>query len=73
MSKKQSINIETIGLQSYLDSTKDRHNGEGYDRFVFYLQPKIKLGFSTIGRIMNVNRLTISRWADIYRKEQDNG
>jgi len=64
--------IERMGLKSYLEGTKAQHNGEGYDRFVYYLRPELKLSPAAIGRLMNVSRNTIRKWTAIYRKEQEN-
>ena len=73
MPNQLSVSIEKTGLKNYLEATKDDHNGEGYDRFLFYLRPEFKLKFTTIGRLMNVSRNTIRKWAAVHGKEQGNG
>lgn len=72
MPKQLSISIEKIGLKKYLNDTKVHHNNQGYDQFVFYLTPEVKLGHTAIGRLMNVNRNTIRRWAEVHGKEISN-
>ena len=70
MNNQPSISIEKIGLKTYLEDTKKQHNGEGYDRFIFYLNPELKLGYTTIGRLMNASRNTVRKWALVHKKEQ---
>ena len=69
MSNQPSVNIEKIGLKNYLESTKVHHNNQGYDQFIFYLRPELKLGHTAIGRLMNVTRNTIRRWVAVHDKE----
>ena len=72
MPKQFSVNIEKIGLEKYLNDTKEEHNNQGYDVFIFLRDPELKIGPSAIGRIMNVHRNTIRRWIEIYNKEEKN-
>lgn len=68
MSKVKKISIRVIGLQPYLNSTSDVHNGQGYNDFCFYM--KYKVPKSSIGRMFNVNNIaTIKKWAKIYEEE----
>lgn len=73
MTKQLSISIEKIGLKKYLQDTKDSHNNQGYEEFIFYINPKLKIGQTAIGRLMNVHRNTIRRWVEVYEKEKKNG
>lgn len=70
MLKGKTVNIETIGLKNYLEETKEAHNGEGYDRFIFYIRPELNIKNTVIGRLMGVNRRTIERWIEVYEKEK---
>lgn len=72
MLKGKAVNIETIGLEKYLEETKEYHNGEGYDRFIFYIRPELNIKNTVIGRLMNVNRRTVERWIEVHDKEQTN-
>ena len=72
MPKQLSVNIEKIGLKKYLEDTKAQHNNQGYEAFVFFLTPQVKLGHTAIGRLMNVNRNTVRRWAEVHGKETTN-
>ncbi len=62
--------IDDIGLVAWLDQTKDKHKGLGYDEFV----KRLTLGVnkSNIARMFNVDRSTILRWAIAYEAEQEN-
>ena len=73
MSNQWSVKISELGLKKYLDETKDRHNGEGYDRFVFYMKPELRMNNAAVGRIFSVTRKTISKWKKIYLEEQGRG
>lgn len=64
-----SVNIEKIGLKKYLEDTRVLHNNQGYEEFIFYLRPEVKLGHTAIGRLMNVTRNTVRRWVEVYKKE----
>lgn len=70
MPNQFSTSIEKDGLKNHLESTKSDHNGEGYERFIFYLTPEFKLKPAAIGRLMNVSRNTIRKWIAVHRKEQ---
>lgn len=72
MPSQLSVSIEKTGLKKHLNETKAIHNNQGYDQFVFYLTPELKLGYTAIGRLMNVDRNTARKWANIYHKEQQN-
>lgn len=61
--------IQEIGLEKYLDSTRDDHNGFGYDELVKRIQ--LKEPKSVIARAFGVDRRTIDNWIEVYEKEAE--
>lgn len=61
--------IEEIGLKRYLDDTAGYHKQIDYAQFVEIVNREPNK--SEIARLMGVERRTISRWLEIYDKEQE--
>lgn len=61
--------IEFIGLKEHLESTKDKHNGHGYDKFVELMSLDVKVPTTEIARLYRVDRRIVMKWAVIYEKE----
>jgi hypothetical protein len=61
--------IRAIGLKNFLDSSKDIHNGLGYDDFIdlYVTERGTQL---TVADKFNVSRWTMTRWVDIYESEK---
>lgn len=64
--------IEDIGLEMYLERTKDEHNDNGYAEFVRLLTTTDEFDArypkSKIAHKFNVSRKTIYTWIAIYNK-----
>ena len=69
--KRESI--EDVGLEKFLDSTRDQHNGLGYAEFVQMLNSELNYSKTQIATAFGVHRDTIYNWLAIYEKEQGNG
>jgi len=52
--------LDEIGLEKYLDGTKDFHNGNGYSDFVDLLN--LKVPKTEIAKKFNVSKVTIHAW-----------
>jgi hypothetical protein len=61
-------NIENVGLEVHLDTTKQNHNGYGYLEFTDMLERKVNR--ANLARIFGVDRKTIDRWIEVYNKEK---
>ncbi len=57
--------IKDVGLEKYLNDTRDIHNDKGYDDFVSMISAEVPK-FTKIAKNMHVSRRTIYRWLDIY-------
>lgn len=68
MTRYKTPSIRDEGLTSYLNSTRTKHKGFGYDEFVTLVQSKVNV--SNLARAMGVTRPTIESWLTIYREEQ---
>ena len=62
--------LEEIGLQNYLESSKETHDGYGYSDFLIMWQDK-KLNKSSIAKLFSVDRRTVARWIEAYQKESE--
>jgi len=66
--------IRLIGLNRYLEQTRDKHNGRGYAEFVKYIEYGDEFGeplpFLKMARVFKVTRQTLERWITIYNEEQ---
>lgn len=62
--------IRMMGLKKYLDNSKDRHNGFGYDRFVELVRVPKPPSVSSLARIFNVSDITIRKWMTVLELEQ---
>ncbi len=65
---KQFQGIRDVGLPTFLNETKDKHNGFGYDHFAVMANSGVNS--SNLARAFNVTRQTINKWLDIYKEEQ---
>lgn len=67
------IPIRKVGLKKYLNETREEHNGQGYDEFVFFTTTLVHNNGtpdrSSIAKAFGVHRKTIYKWLDIYTKE----
>jgi hypothetical protein len=61
--------IEKEGLAKYLDRTKAQHNNLAYIDFVDMIDSEMHYTKKQIGLAFGVSRLTIDKWAKIYKKE----
>lgn len=68
MSKSVKPSIRTIGLEKYLNDSKDMHNNKGYAEFKEYL--KYNVPRAAIGRLFHVGRPTIVKWEGVYKIEE---
>ena len=63
--------IEDIGLEAYLNDTKDLHRGYGYDDFIDFIA---KAGVAKTAKLFGVTRPTIYEWLKVDNKvKEDNG
>lgn len=60
--------IEDVGLEKWLNDSADKHNGLGYDKFVQMIS--VVKSKSAIAAVFGVERRTIARWIEQYKKEQ---
>ncbi len=56
--------IKGMGLQQWLDASKERHDDHGYDDFVEMRKKGINK--SNIAYMFRVDRRSVTRWAELY-------
>lgn len=60
--------IRDMGLKTFLDNSKDIHDGMGYPEFVKFV--KKELNITDLAKLFNVHRHTMGNWLSIYDEEQ---
>lgn len=65
LANKQSI--KTIGLQKYLESTKENHNDYSYTDFIKLYD--LKVNMANIAKAFGVDYRTIKYWITIHEEE----
>ena len=72
-----SSTIKDVGLKRHLNSTKDEHNGLGYEDFLQLVDvakhPSGKVNNNAIARAFGVDKRTVRNWLDVHEKEKRNG
>lgn len=66
MRKHRPKTLEEIGLDTYLDSTKEQHNGFDYSAFKRMYESGVNA--SNMARSFNVDRRTVAKWVIVYEK-----
>lgn len=61
--------IQEIGLKKYLNSSKEKHDGRGYDDIVDLF--KNDINNSNIAKLFKVNWRTVKGWKEIWIKESE--
>jgi helix-turn-helix protein len=69
MTRYRPPSIRDKGLEQFLELTKSKHNGYGYQDFVKLYKADVTL--SSMGRAFKVSRQTIENWLQVYKEEQD--
>lgn len=64
--------IEHVGLKAHLNATRGEHNNFGYDDFVRIVEDSKggRPSKASMASIFNVSRHSMTKWLDIYNKEQ---
>ncbi|HVA10602.1 MAG TPA: hypothetical protein VNG32_00350 [Candidatus Dormibacteraeota bacterium] len=62
--------IESVGLEFYLNTTADKHNGNDYDDFVELVDRKLRPNNRDIAAEFGVSGPTITHWIEIFDKEK---
>lgn len=60
--------IRSQGLQIFLDTNAEKHNGLGYKQFYLFLESKVNI--TNIARAFKVSRPTAVNWLEIYHEEK---
>lgn len=68
MTRYRNPSIKDVGLELFLNSSKEKHNNMGYTEFKSLLDAKVNL--TNLARAFNVSRPTIIKWIDIFKEEQ---
>lgn len=63
------VSIKSEGLKSYLDRTKNQHDGFGYNRFVKeYNKGQTP---AALARMFSISRNTAHKWVKIHKNEAE--
>ena len=62
--------IADVGLRKWLDESKDKHNGHGYDRFKEMLESDLDYHKTQIAKEFGVTKETVYQWLNVYKQEQ---
>lgn len=65
--KYKPPSIQEIGLKEYLSRTSNQHMHFGYDAFVAMVEQDVNP--TNIARAFNVDRRTVVKWLEVYKKE----
>lgn len=61
--------IKAIGLKKYLDITKEKHNGFGYEAFNKMMNLEKRPAVASIAKIFGVTDQTVQKWILHYEHE----
>lgn len=63
--------IQTIGLEAYLESTRDKHRDIAFDAFKAMMEGQASI--SSMARSFDVTYRTMEKWRSVYLEEQLKG
>lgn len=70
---KRNPSIAQLGLKKFLDDSREKHRGMGYEQLVSLVGPNPKkplVDKANLSRAFGVSRTTIYSWLDVYAKER---